>query len=144
MSAKQYTDWRGWWDGMRSKAMKAGAEAITTQLGAWFTTNAVATLPVDALHGVGLNYKTALVALVVQFMVRVIYAAALYVQQKPDPDVVTIDTGFVRKFADGSSVSQASSTKISAAPQPSTVLTNQPAPQTIPAQQTTNQDKNPL
>ena len=127
MSAKQYTDWRGWWDGMRSKAMKAGAEAITTQLGAWFTTNAVATLPVDALHGVGLNYKT-----------------ALYVQQKPDPDVVTIDTTFTKQTPDGTTIKQSSSTTISAAPQPSTVLTNQPAPQTIPTQQTTNQDKNPL
>jgi hypothetical protein len=84
MSAKIY-DWSSWWDGMRSKAMKAGAEAITTQLGAWFTTNAVATLPVESLHNVGLNYKTAFVALVVQFVVRVVYAAALYVQQQPDP-----------------------------------------------------------
>jgi len=80
-------DWTDWLDGMRSKAMKAGAEAITTQLGAWFTTNAVATLPIEALHGVGLNYKTAIVALVVQFVVRVVYAAALYVQQQPDPIV---------------------------------------------------------
>jgi hypothetical protein len=80
-------DWTDWLDGMRSKAMKAGAEAVTTQLGAWFTTNAVATLPIEALHGVGLNYKTAIVALIVQFVVRVVYAAALYVQQQPDPTI---------------------------------------------------------
>ena len=89
---KKY-DWSDWLDGMRSKAMKAGAEAITTQLGAWFTTNAVATLPIEALHGVGLNYKTAIVALVVQFTVRVVYAAALYVQQQPDP-VVEVNQEF--------------------------------------------------
>jgi hypothetical protein len=89
MSVQKFYDWKGWFEGMRSKAMKAGAEAITTQLGAWFTTNAVATLPIDALHNVGLNYKTAIVALVVQFAVRVVYAAALYVQQQPDPEVIT-------------------------------------------------------
>jgi hypothetical protein len=89
MSVKQYYDWSGWFEGMRSKSMKAGAEAVTTQLGAWFTTNAVATLPIESLHGVGLNYKTAIVALVVQFTVRVVYAAALYVQQQPDPTIIT-------------------------------------------------------
>ena len=112
MSVKKYNDWRGWWEGLRSKAMKAGAEAVTTQLGAWFTTNAVATLPVEALHGVGLNYKTAIVALVIQFTVRVVYAAALYVQTRPDPDVITetVDTTFKSKGSDGSTVNQSSST----------------------------------
>ena len=112
MSVRQYYDWRGWLEGMRSKAMKAGAEAITTQLGAWFTTNAVATLPIQALHDVGLNYKTAIAALVVQFTVRVVYAAALYVQQQPDPTLITetTDTTFKSKSPDGTTVSQSSST----------------------------------
>jgi hypothetical protein len=72
--------------------MKAGAEAVTTQLGAWMATNAASTIPVEWMHNVGLSYKTALVALVVQFTVRVVYAAALYVQTKPDPDYVERDS----------------------------------------------------
>lgn len=85
---KKY-NWSAWWDGLRSKAMKAGAEAFTTQVGAWMATNSAATLPIEALHGIALSWKAALVALFVQFAVRVFYAAALYVQNKPDPDIET-------------------------------------------------------
>jgi hypothetical protein len=86
---KQY-DWTDWLDGMRSKAMKAGAEAITTQLGAWFMSNGLEHgIQADCLKGIGLSWKTAIVLLIAQFAVRVVYAAALYVQQNPDPTVET-------------------------------------------------------
>lgn len=89
MPIKRYTDWGGWWDGMRSKAMKAGAESITTNLGALISTNAVANMGIDALKDMGMNWKTFLFTMLIQFLVRVIFAAAQYIASKPDPDVVT-------------------------------------------------------
>lgn len=98
MSIHKYKDWRGWWDGLRSKAMKAGAEAIVTNVSGLFLTNGVAaTIP--ALHPVGMSWETAVATTLVQFIVRIVVAAATYIQNKPDPDIVEeeLKTEFVTK-----------------------------------------------
>lgn len=82
-------DWRDWWDGMRSKAMKAGAESLTTNIGALFTTNGLANMQIPGLSDIGMSWKTAIATCLIQFTLRVVYAAAQYVSQKPDPDVIT-------------------------------------------------------
>jgi len=112
MSTKKFTDWHGWFDGMRSKAMKAGAESITTSIGALLTTNGLAGMKVPGCADLGMGWKTAIATMLIQFSLRVIFAAAQYVAGKPDPDVIpeTVDTDFMEKKADGTSVAQSSST----------------------------------
>ena len=89
---KKYADWRGWWDGMRSKAMKAGAESLTTSIGALITTNAAANMQIPGCEGIGMGWKTALATMVVQFSLRVGFAAAQYVANKHDPDEIPLTT----------------------------------------------------
>lgn len=89
MAIKKYRDWKGWWDGMRSKAFKAGAESLTTSIGALIGTNGVASMGIPGLSDLGMNLKQALFACLLQFTLRVGFAAALYVQNKPDPDMIT-------------------------------------------------------
>ena len=96
---RKFQEWQGWWDGLRSKAMKAGAESITTNLGALMGTNAIANMGIDALKDMGMNWKTFLFTMVLQFAIRVLFAGAQYVANKPDPDVITetIETTHVTK-----------------------------------------------
>ena len=89
MATKKITDWRGWLEGMRSKAFKAGAESLTTNLGALFTTNGLANMKVPGLEGIGMGWKTAIATCLIQFALRTGVAAAQYVAAKPDPDVIT-------------------------------------------------------
>lgn len=113
MATKKFTDWRGWLDGMRSKAMKAGAESLTTNIGALITTNGVANMKVPGLEDIGMGWKTAIATCCIQFTLRVVFAAAQYVANKPDPDVITqtVDTTFTSKSSDGTQTTQVSSTK---------------------------------
>ena len=99
MAIHKYKDWRGWLDGLRSKAMKAGAESISTNLGAMIATNGVANMGIDALKDVGMNWKTALFTLIIQFAIRTGFAAAQYVAAKPDPEEITteVDTTQITK-----------------------------------------------
>ena len=96
-------DWKGWLDGMRSKSFKAGGEAIATQLTALLASNGVASMGISALADVGLNWKQLVSLMVIQFVVRVGLAAAIYVQNKPDPDVITetIETQHITRDAAG-------------------------------------------
>jgi hypothetical protein len=87
MSIRKLKDWRGWWDGMRSAVMKAGAGAIMTNTATLIGTNGVAaTIP--QLDSIRMHWQTALCAIGVQFGMHVLYAGAKYVFEKPDPDVV--------------------------------------------------------
>lgn len=99
MPIKKFKDWRGWLDGLRSKAMKAGAESVVTNLGALIGTNAVAGMGIDALKDMGMNWKQFLFTMSAQFAIRTTFAAAAYVANKPDPDVIEqiVDTDFVSK-----------------------------------------------
>lgn len=89
MAIKKYRDWKGWLDGMRSKAFKAGAESLVTNLSALVGTNGVASMGIPGLNDLGMNWKQALFTCLLQFVLRVGFAAALYVQNKPDPDMIT-------------------------------------------------------
>lgn len=91
-----HKDWRGWWDGLRSKAMKAGAEAIVTNLSGLIATNGVAST-VPAFHAVAMTWETAVATTCIQFAIRVVVAAATYVQSKPDPDTIEYETSITVK-----------------------------------------------
>ena len=99
MKIIKYKDWSGWWDGLRSKAMKAGAESLATNVTALLATNGVANLGIEGLKDVAMGWKTALATMVIQFSLRTIAAAAQYVAAKPDPDVETeeVDTTTITK-----------------------------------------------
>lgn len=84
MSIHKYKDWRGWLDGLREKAMEAGATSISTFL----TSNGVDSLNIPGLHHVGLDWRTALGL----FCIHTVLAATNYVRTKPSPDVVTVET----------------------------------------------------
>lgn len=92
MSIKKYADWKGWFDGLRSKAMKAGAESLATNIGALLSTNGIASMGIPHLQDIGMNWKTALATMVVQFVLRTGFAAAQYIAAKPDPDTITEET----------------------------------------------------
>lgn len=85
----KYRDWSGWWDGMRSKALKAGAEAIGTNATALLGTNGVASMQIPGLTDIGMGWKTALATMVIQFTLRVIVAGAAYIQAQPEPELIT-------------------------------------------------------
>jgi len=91
MAIHKFKDWRGWLDGLRSKAMKAGAESLVTNLGALLGSNGIASLGVPHLQDIGLNWKQFIGLLLAQFFIRTSFAAAQYVANKPDPDEVTED-----------------------------------------------------
>lgn len=118
MATKKITDWRGWLEGMRSKAFKAGAESLTTNIGALFTTNGLANMKVPGLEGIGMGWKTAIATCLIQFSLRVIFAAAQYVANKPDPDVITeiLDTTHISRNPDTGSVEVGMSTTVKTTP----------------------------
>lgn len=96
---RKFKDWRSWLDGLRSKAMKAGAESIVTNLGAMLATNGVANMGIEALKDAGMNWKTALFTMGIQFALRTGFAAAQYVAAKPDPDEIMqeVETEIITK-----------------------------------------------
>ena len=111
MSVKQLKDWSSWWDGLRTSMMKAGATSVTTNLTVFMTTNGVSSLNIPGMTNTGEGWRTALIALVAQFLLHTIYAAALYVQNNPDAQTITIDTTFTSKNQKtGVEVTQASTT----------------------------------
>lgn len=85
----KYRDWSGWWDGMRAKALKAGAEAIGTSATALLGTNGVASMQIPGLTDIGMGWKTALATMFIQFSLRVVAAGAAYVQAQPEPELIT-------------------------------------------------------
>lgn len=95
---RRYKDWQGWLDGLRSRAMKAGAEAISTNLGGLVLTNGVASI-VPVLEPIAMSWQTAIATTLIQFALRVVIAASDYVAEKPDPDFVSeeVNTDFIAK-----------------------------------------------
>lgn len=89
MPVIKHRDWSGWLEGMRSKAFKAGAEAISTNVTALLGTNGVAAMGIPGFSDIGMGWKTAVATTLIQFTLRVVAAAAMYVRDKPDPDVIT-------------------------------------------------------
>lgn len=79
---------------MRSKALKAGAEAIGTSVTALLGTNGVANMQIPGLADIGMGWKTALATMFIQFVLRVVAAGASYVASQPEPELVseTIET----------------------------------------------------
>lgn len=98
MSIKKYRDWRDWFDGLRSKAMQAGAESLVTNIGAMIGSNGVASM-IPSMNGFVLTWKAAVVTTASQFFIRTVFAAAKYIAAKPDPDVIeeNIETTFTSK-----------------------------------------------
>ena len=84
---KKLKDWKGWWDGLRSKAMRAGGESISANVGALLATNGIASMA-PSLGDIALSWKAFLATTLIQFALRVTLAAAEYVKTKPDPDPI--------------------------------------------------------
>lgn len=84
----KYKDWRGWWDGMRSKMMQSGAKAAATSLSAFMSTNAIATLPIELVKNTGITWKAAIVLAIGQFALHSFYEGVNYIATKPDPDII--------------------------------------------------------
>lgn len=123
MATRTFRDWPSWRDGLRSCMMRAGATAVVTQLTALGGTNAIASMQIPGLTDIGLHWKTALVSLVVQFVFHSVFAAASYIQNNPDPKVITetVETTFNSKNpTTGAVISQGSKittvTPVAAAP----------------------------
>lgn len=112
MATRNIKDWASWRDGLRSCVMRAGATAVVTQLTALGGTNAVASMQIPGLGDIALHWKTALVSLIIQFCFHSAFAAFSYIQQNPDPKVITetVDTTYQSKTVDGKTVLQASKT----------------------------------
>lgn len=81
MAIHKFKDWRGWLDGLRSKA----TQAFFTSLFTLATTNGIASSGIDALKDVGMNWKAALM----QCAIHAIIAASAYIKDQPDPPVIT-------------------------------------------------------
>lgn len=111
MSVVKYKDWGAWWDGLRTAALKAGATSIVTNLSVLMTTNAVSSMNIPGIQNVGENWKTFCIGLLFQFLIHTAYATALYVQNKPDADVVTetVDTTHVTRDANTGAVTEVGS-----------------------------------
>lgn len=94
-----HKDWSGWLAGLRSKALKAGAESIVTNITAMLGTNGVAAMGIPHLTDIGMSWKTAVATMLIQFTLRTVLAAAMYVEAKPDPDVITetVETQHITK-----------------------------------------------
>lgn len=113
MSTKQFRDWGSWRDGLRTSIMKAGATSIVTNLAVLVSSNTVNSFGIPGMSNSGESLKTFCIGLIGQFLLHVIYAAALYVQNNPDAQLVTtqVDTTFTSKNpTTGSEVAQSSST----------------------------------
>lgn len=109
----KYNDWRSWLAGLRSCVMRAGATAITTQLTAWFGSNAISTLPISWVKDIGLSWKTAIITLVAQFFFHCLFAAASYIQNNPDPPQITetVDTTHISRDPQTGQVTEAGTSK---------------------------------
>jgi hypothetical protein len=124
MATRTLKDWSSWRDGLRSCVMRAAATSVVTQLTTLMGTNAVSSMNIPGLQNIALQWKTALVALVVQFLFHSLFAAASYIQNNPDPPTVTetVDTTFQAKAADGSTVAQKSTTTTTTPVDPATTV----------------------
>lgn len=113
MIVTKYRDWHGWWAGLRTAAMKAGATSVVTNLSVLVTTNTVSSLNIPGIQDVGENWKTFLIGLVFQFMLHTVYAMALYVQANPDANTVTTteDTTHIKRDAVTGNVTEAGTSK---------------------------------
>lgn len=100
MPTKKYTDWRTWWDGLRTNLFKC----IGTTGTAWLGTNAAAGAGVPIQ---GLDWEQA----ATMFGVHVLFELFLYMRDN-QPKVVTeiYETEFNKQNADGSTISQANKT----------------------------------
>lgn len=119
MATRKFRDWSSWWDGLRTQSVKAGATSLVTNLTLFMSTNAVAALPIDALKTSGENWKTLCIGLVAQFGLHTLLAAAQYIQNNPDAQIITetVDTQHIVRDAKTGIVTEAgSSTTVTVKP----------------------------
>ena len=104
MSIKKYTDWSGWWDGLRTNLIKC----IGTTGTSWLGSNAIATAGIPGLSNIGLNWKQAIGLFAVHIGIEVF---AYMKNNQPQVITQTVDTTFASKNPmTGAEVKQSSTT----------------------------------
>lgn len=83
MSTKKYTDWRTWWNGLRTNLLKC----IGTTGTAWLVSNGISASGVPGTSALGINWEQAGSF----FLGHILFEIFTYVQ-KYQPEVVTITT----------------------------------------------------
>ena len=102
MSVKKYTDWRTWWDGLRTNIMKC----IGTTGIAYFGTNAAAGAGVPIK---GIDWEQA----GTMFLVHIAFEVFTYMRDnQPKVIIEQSDTTFTSKSPSGATVEQTRSTTI--------------------------------
>jgi len=103
MIVKKYTDWRTWWDGLRTNLIKC----IGTTGTSWLGSNAIDTVGIPHLPHIGLNWEQACGL----FAVHIGFEVFNYMKTN-QPQVITeqVDTSFSSKKPSGEVVTQSSST----------------------------------
>lgn len=99
---KKYTDWRTWWDGLRTNLMKCAGTTGTS----WLGSNAVgATIP--ALSDIKMNWHQAIGLFGVHMGIEIF---AYMRDNQPKVITETIETSFESKDEAGKTIVQASKT----------------------------------
>jgi hypothetical protein len=103
MTIKKYTDWFGYWIGLRENLLKC----IGTTGTMWLGSNGVANIGLDALKNVGINWKQA----VGLFAVHIGWEVFSYLQKtKLEVITETIETSSLSTDAGGGTVEGSSKT----------------------------------
>ena len=102
MPTKKYTDWRTWWDGLRTNLIKC----LGTTGSAFMVSNGIAAT-VPNMQDIAIGWKSAILF----FMAHMGKEFFDYVKDN-QPKVITetVETSFVAKSTDGSTVTQGSKT----------------------------------
>jgi hypothetical protein len=88
MAIKHYTNWRGWWLGMRPKLLKAVGEGGMTALSSFGVCNMATALPADFLKKAGMSWETMVIVLLGTIAVRLLAAGFSYIAANPEPEEV--------------------------------------------------------
>lgn len=106
---KRYTDWRTWWDGLRTNLIKC----IGTTGTSWIGSNAIASTGINGLETVGLDWRQAIGL----FSVHIAFEVFTYMKNnQPTVIVETVETTHIRKDPATGVVDEGSSKKTTITP----------------------------
>lgn len=113
MSTKKYTDWRTWWDGLRTNLIKC----VGTTGSSWLGSNAIASAGIPGLGNIGLNWKQAIGLFAVHIGIEIF---AYMKTNQPQVIIETVETTHVTRTAQGGVEAGSSKTVTTTPVQPTT------------------------